>query len=78
MAITKVTHFKCKDGKTFSTAAAAENHEAFLALETWVEAHGICKGGEWTAEMVIHELLAGASSLINLLEPFTNYKVITE
>ena len=55
--ITQFSGWKATDGTFHTTRSDAEKHERIQAFKTWCETN-ICRGGEWSAEMVAEEILA--------------------
>jgi len=59
----EVKAFRTKDGKVFSRSDHAIHHEQRLKLSEWMDDAGICRGGEWDADMVMDAMLNDAGDL---------------
>lgn len=57
------------DGKSFVDKDMAEKHQLHLDLIEWANKVGLCRGGEWSADMVIHQILEDSNHLGKLLGP---------
>ena len=55
--VEEVTQFRCTDGSLWETMDLACDHQESVDFKAWCD-ENICKGGEWSAEMVATEILA--------------------
>jgi hypothetical protein len=65
--VTTVQAFKTKDGAVFVDEQQAARRSVRIALEEWSDKVRLCKGGEWTEDMVLDALLEDASHVGALL-----------
>ena len=54
--VEQVTAYRVGD-KTFKTEKEADDHLLRLNLFDWAERVGLCRGGEWSQDMVVNTIL---------------------
>lgn len=64
----KVTAYQADDGQLYKTRLGAEMTDARHALGVWLDGKGICRGGDWTLEMVQTAMLDDAKTLAAIFE----------
>ena len=48
--------YKTSDGELFTDEKKAQEHELRFQLNQWADKSAICRGGEWSADMIVDQM----------------------
>lgn len=72
--IEEVTSFRTFDGEVHKSILDAKKHTARIQLNKWADDVGLCRGGEWGAEMVIEAMKEHAPLLGDILYDYAGLR----
>lgn len=61
--------YETTDGKVFVQCQEAVYHQRHIDLEEWADGVSLCRGGEWSRDMVLEALLEDANRVADILKP---------
>jgi hypothetical protein len=65
--ITKANGYQTSDGQFFGNFAEAKDRQRRINLRNFLDHHGVCRGGEWDASMILDVLDNNAVELLEAL-----------
>jgi len=67
----QVKAYQSEDGQIFRNVHEAAARDAKLELEKWADEHSVCRGGEWSQDMVLECLLEHAETVRSILTRYS-------